>query len=131
MEPVSFSLFSDHAGTRKNYLLVKVELYKVARVRKLALEMRETPKALSAQQGGSADRKGSHQAPHPAGEPDVLAFFFFCKFFFFFPAHPSVWPVHKQEVEIILEKTSLQFWAVPLFSTEKTDWTRRLGVLNL
>lgn len=83
MEPVSFSLFSDHAGTRKNYLLVKVELYKVARVRKLALEMRETPKALSAQQGGSADRKGSHQAPHPAGEHDVLAFFFSASFFFF------------------------------------------------
>lgn len=130
MEPVSFSLLSDHAGTRKNYLLVKVELYKVARLRKLALEMQETRKALSAQQGGSADRKGSHQTPHPAGEPDILAFF--CKFlFFFFPAHPSVWPVHKQKVEIILEKTSLQFWAVPLFPTEKTDWTRRLGVLNL
>lgn len=83
MEPVSFSLLSDHAGTRKNYLLVKVELYKVARLRKLALEMQETRKALSAQQGGSADRKGSHQTPHPAGEPDILAFF--CKFLFFFP----------------------------------------------
>lgn len=85
MEPVSFSLLSDHAGTRKNYLLVKVELYKVARLRKLALEMQETRKALSAQQGGSADRKGSHQTPHPAGEPDILAFF--CKFLFFFSLH--------------------------------------------
>lgn len=39
MEPVSFSLLSDHAEKRKKKnLLIKVELYKVARVQKLALE---------------------------------------------------------------------------------------------
>lgn len=62
----------------------------------------------------------------------LIYWLFFASFFFFSFSYTSfILACSQAEVEIILEKTSLQFWAVSLFPTEKTDWTRRLGVLNL